>query len=680
MANNISFKAFNYVCIPYQDMPEQAPIRTYYPYPHYVPEYIKKQMPKIQELERTFPQNVEYSGDIYEKQKDASDKEFLYKASDGKEYSLKENAERRSDNAIDKALTEPKNKIIRCFRYFFREKLKIGYSFDNVLDRRLKEMNIIGVNTFEDDYEPPKDVNEMFKKITGFEYTEENAEKFLKGEIALKSEIAAEKYLKQQIEKAKPSPFITKYYMNERDYNLAKEQRTELSGTEAEKYNEIKGALNSEYQIKLENALKNGQLLQDNSDDKVTVLESLHKILTEPRTGKLDNRQILEECIDILDNPYIITQKGEEIPEEYQTECMKKYADNVFNRNRASLLKQYQMSKMQNSFINKTTDINLLLKFPTQIYLTHNQAASAIFPEKYTKEFKQKKYTEGAAKTLMNGPLKKQFFDMRQWGTNTCAAASVEYYLASEHTAQFFKIVEELTSSSRSFTKTVNLDKLNCFININSKNTMMFGSSSMTEVPKTKTLDEFKTKYKMKDDNNADITISPDKNAYFLAEIVAKNKVKDTRSIIDIIMQSAIMNLASRGTYESISSTRQPNKLCQNNCGLGDEEISYVLNTVVPKSLKYSKYKNGNIETLYKKEDMKNEILDALNRKGSVVAGYVFGDSENGYGWHEITIIGYTKNMNGDGFFIIQDSDDWESKPALVDENTLLDELDHAFI
>ena len=679
MANNISIKPFNYVCIPYQVMPEQVPIQKYdSPYLHYVPKNLRSTEP----LEKTFPQNVEYSGDIYEKQKDDSDKEFLYKASDGKEYSLKENAEYRSNNAINKALTEPvsKNKIIRCLRYFFREKLKIGYSLENVFSQGEKEMSVLGVNMLDENYKPSQNVNEMFKNLTGVEYTEENAEKFLNGEIALKSEVSAEIYLKQQIEKAKPLPYIPKYYMNERDYNLAKEQRTELVGDEIAKYNEIKGSLDSEYQIKLENALKNGQLLLDNSDDKVTVLESLHKILTEPRAGKLDNKQIMEECIDILDNTYIITQIGEDIPEEYQKECMKKYAANVLNRNKVSLLKQYQISKMQNISINKMADINLLLKFPMQINLKNKPADSNLFPEKYSKKFKQKKYIEGWSEALMKGPLKEQFFDFR--GVGTCAAASVEYYFASEHSAQFFKMVEELTSPQKSFTRTVNLNKLNSFNNINPVNTMMMmGSSSMSEFSKTKQLDEFKTKYIMKDDNNAHITITPDKNAYFLAEIVADNRSENKRSVVDIIMQSAIMNFASGGTYESVSSTRQPNKFCQEYFGLDDEEISYVLNTVVPNTLKYSKYKDDKMKTLYKKEDIKNEILDALNRNGSVVAGYYYGDLENGYGGHEITIIGYTKNMNGDGFFIIQDSDDTEpQKPTVLEENKFLEMLDHAFI
>ena len=84
-------------------------------------------------------------------------------------------------------------------------------------------------------------------------------------------------------------------------------------------------------------------------------------------------------------------------------------------------------------------------------------------------------------------------------------------------------------------------------------------------------------------------------------------------------------------------------------------------------------YKNGAINNIYKKEDIKNEILDALNRNGSVVAGLIIG--------HEITIIGYTKNMNGDGFFIVQDSDDFEpQKPTIEEENKFLEELHHAFI
>jgi hypothetical protein len=273
----------------------------------------------------------------------------------------------------------------------------------------------------------------------------------------------------------------------------------------------------------------------------------------------------------------------------------------------------------------------------------------------------------------MKTPLKEHFFDYR--GLGTCAAASIEYYLASEHPAQFFEMVEALTSKQKKYTKTVDLDNFNSY---NYSNMLV---SMIPELPKTHQLDEFKTKYTLKNENNADAEITPDKNAYFLAEITAENRTEDTRSVTDIIMQSAIMNLGSGGTYESISDTRRPSIYTSDSGGLFFDECNYVLKMLAQNSLNLFVYKNANMQNIYTKEDMKNSILDALNRNGSVVAGYYYEAGEHVYDGHEITIIGYTKNMNGDGFFIIQDSDDFEpQKPVLMQENKLLEELNHAFI
>ena len=49
---------------------------------------------------------------------------------------------------------------------------------------------------------------------------------------------------------------------------------------EKKKYEELSNELNLEYRRKLEFALKSGQLLKNNSNDKSSVLENLHKIIT----------------------------------------------------------------------------------------------------------------------------------------------------------------------------------------------------------------------------------------------------------------------------------------------------------------------------------------------------------------------------------------------------------------
>ena len=99
--------------------------------------------------------------------------------------------------------------------------------------------------------------------------------------------------------------------------------RTELSTkSEQKKYKEISEVLSGKYKKKLDYALKSGILLKNDSDDKSSVLDNLHKILKEERDKGLDSKTILEECLDIIENPYVITQTCEDIPEEYKTEII----------------------------------------------------------------------------------------------------------------------------------------------------------------------------------------------------------------------------------------------------------------------------------------------------------------------------------------------------------------------
>lgn len=530
---------------------------------------IRKSAPK---LYRVFPKDVEYSSDIFEKQHNNPDKEWIFTASDGKKYDIFNSLMVRMKSAV--GLSEEKKEDLSLFE-------RIGKFFKTGLSlRRIRKAA--------DKYDKilhSSSINESFLKLTGYEYTNENTEKFLKGEIKLKIENSVEKYIDRKIKPHSSEPYISEHYVNKKTLTDMNNTRTELNETETEKYEEVKKSLSSEYQTKLENALKNGQLLQNNFDDKTTVLESLHKILTTPRANNLNNKQILEECVEILDNPYIITQQAEDIPEEYQGRCKE-----------------------------------------------------------------------------------------REGSLCTCTAASVEFYLAQQHSAQFFEMVEALTSENKCFNKNVNLEKFN----------ITMGLPMGKNLSDTFRLDEFKSKYTMTDENTANIKMFPDENAYLLAEIQTKYKDKYERSIVDIIMQSTIMNLGSQGTYESVSDKREPNQFNQQDKGLQEYEVNFVINVLTDDNIGCCAYTvtdwQGNMSSPYKKEDIKNEILDALNKKGSVVAGYYWGDTTTGIEGHEITITGFTKDTKGQGMFIIQDSDDLESRPVTMPEDMLLKSIHHAFV
>ena len=101
------------------------------------------------------------------------------------------------------------------------------------------------------------------------------------------------------------------------------ELRTELnSAQEKEKYQNILSKLDRKSKKVVETLLKNGVLLNSNSNDKSTVLDNLNKIVTEPRAQGLDSITILKDTIATIAYPYLITQQFGDIPEKYKNEAI----------------------------------------------------------------------------------------------------------------------------------------------------------------------------------------------------------------------------------------------------------------------------------------------------------------------------------------------------------------------
>lgn len=100
--------------------------------------------------------------------------------------------------------------------------------------------------------------------------------------------------------------------------------RTELTTKEEkEKYLALVTNLDKKQKKNLEILLKNGTLLNNNSNDKSTVLDNLHKILTTQRAPGLDNKVVLKETVATIADPFRITQRFGDIPKEYVGEILK---------------------------------------------------------------------------------------------------------------------------------------------------------------------------------------------------------------------------------------------------------------------------------------------------------------------------------------------------------------------
>lgn len=108
--------------------------------------------------------------------------------------------------------------------------------------------------------------------------------------------------------------------------------RTELSNKEEKKkYNEVCSKLDRNTKKVVNTLLKNGVLLNNNSDDESSVLDNLYKIATEPRAQGLTNNGILRDAIATIAYPFLITQQFGDIPDKYRQIAIQ--ANNSFKTN-----------------------------------------------------------------------------------------------------------------------------------------------------------------------------------------------------------------------------------------------------------------------------------------------------------------------------------------------------------
>ncbi|HIS35710.1 TPA: hypothetical protein IAC10_03650 [Candidatus Scatousia excrementigallinarum] len=91
--------------------------------------------------------------------------------------------------------------------------------------------------------------------------------------------------------------------------------RTRLEGKEEKnKYNTLLKNLDKDTKKTLKLMLKQGILLNANSNDNSSVLDNLYKIATTPRAAGLSNTGILKDTINTLFSPYNITQQFGDLP------------------------------------------------------------------------------------------------------------------------------------------------------------------------------------------------------------------------------------------------------------------------------------------------------------------------------------------------------------------------------
>ncbi len=385
--------------------------------------------------------------------------------------------------------------------------------------------------------------------------------------------------------------------------------RTKLvSKEEQEQFNNVSKLLDAQSKKMLNQLLKSGILLKNNSDDKTSVLDNLNTIATTKRAEGLEAEVILKNTIITLAKPYTINQKLGDIPESYKAKFFSAMLEN------------------------KDLNINTL------------QEAEAKLNEVFS---------------------------------STCPTASVEFNLATNHQAEFSRMVRDLTSPE------ISTDKIVDFRNI-SKNT----NDAIW------LLNSFKVPYEIIDANRVKVTLKPDKDAIIRAQMQTKHQNGMERNCVDVLIQSTLMQTGSQQTYNSLIDERKPGDFLNQITGLGETEKTFIETIAENKSTTSMVYQDvdENLTVTGYNCDFKTEkeqIIDTLKRGQNVIIGITFFESDKDMpdlsksqnsiaGGHEITIVDQKTDRNGKTIFVCQDSDDEVNAPVEYPEDWLLPRIHHA--
>ena len=253
--------------------------------------------------------------------------------------------------------------------------------------------------------------------------------------------------------------------------------------------------------------------------------------------------------------------------------------------------------------------------------------------------------------------------------SSSCVVASMEFNLASRKPAEFARFAAGLSGETYSVDKKVKMSDISTGV-----------ADCLWH------LREFNTEHKI-ENNWEDITIKikPDRNAIIRARVQTSYRDKGERSVTDVLIQSALLNLASQNSYDALTDERT-GKFNADNTGLTDMEKTFAEQIVFESpriSVTYQQLNEEGKLVGYNCEphETLNHILKSLELGQNVIIGYTHIDENNQVnGGHEITIIGYEKDENGNGYFIYNDTDDEIDTAVKISEKQLLPLIHHAGI
>lgn len=258
--------------------------------------------------------------------------------------------------------------------------------------------------------------------------------------------------------------------------------------------------------------------------------------------------------------------------------------------------------------------------------------------------------------------------ELSEMYSGCCVAASEEFNLASKNPAEFTRFAEGLTSPKKSVQKNIKLDSL-----------------SDKALDAIWLLNAFEIPYEAKNFNSATVTLAPDKYAYIREQIQEKDKDPLERSPIDVLMQSTFMNIGSQQTYNSLNDKRA-GKFANDDTGLIDFEKTFLETVIEDKnitSVTYQKIDDNENVVGYEADynTVKDQLLETLDKGNNIIIGYTMTDANRHIiGGHEITIIDYKTDSNGELSFICNDTDDDNTLPIEYPASYLIPKIHHAGI
>lgn len=142
--------------------------------------------------------------------------------------------------------------------------------------------------------------------------------------------------------------------------------RTQLSTSEEQqKYSQIAAALDKKERRNLDLLLRSGILLNTDSNDKTSTLDSLYKIVSTPRAQGLDAKNILQDTINTIVNPFLITQNFGDIPKEYLAQVLQQAKPNPNTKNDAINAKTVNV-RNSSACVSASIEFNLAKQMPAE--------------------------------------------------------------------------------------------------------------------------------------------------------------------------------------------------------------------------------------------------------------------------------------------------------------------------